>query len=114
MTDAVWHVEITDLAQSDFDQALIWTQKRFGPTQEAIYRQLLTAGLASLARGPNTPTVRQRNVDGDKLFVLRPRLGRRRATHLLFFEVHPDENRVVVLRILHDKMDLPRHLAARG
>jgi len=30
MTDASWSVEVTDLAQSDFDQALVWTRAKFG------------------------------------------------------------------------------------
>jgi len=45
---------------------------------------------------------------------LRPRLGRRQAVHLIFFDAAEATRTVLVLRILHDTMDLPRHLRPPG
>jgi plasmid stabilization system protein ParE len=110
MTRTAWDVHVTDAAQDDFDDALIWTRATFGPDQEERYRQLLAAGLRALSEAPTAAPIRRRTVAGQKLFFLRPRLGRRHALHLLVFRLLPETRTVVVLRILHEKMDLPRHL----
>jgi plasmid stabilization system protein ParE len=110
VTDAAWDVFVTDAAQEDFDKALLWTLARFGTAQEDIYRRALAAGLRSLVLGPAAPGVRQRSFAGRTLFVLRPRMGRRQATHFLVFRLADDTHTVIVLRILHGKMDMPRRL----
>lgn len=109
MTRLDWTVRLSDSAEADYDQTLRWTLRQFGELQAAAYGTLLATALARLERGPTLPTVRRRDDIGAGLRALH--VGRR-GRHIILFRIGDEHARTIdVLRILHDAMDLARHVA---
>jgi toxin ParE1/3/4 len=103
-----WTVRLSDTAATDYDDILRWTARRFGATQAAAYGGLLAAALARLERGPAIAGVRQRDEIGADLRTLH--VGHR-GRHNILFRIGSEPDRTIdVLRILHDAMDLARHV----
>jgi toxin ParE1/3/4 len=101
-----WRIDIAFLAQADLRGILDWTGREFGAAQRRRYRSIILAALNRLRGGPEVP--------GSQLVgPVRPSLRRLRvgprARHVLIYRAEPGR-RVIMLRILHDGMDLPRHL----
>ncbi len=108
MTRRTWEVRLSDTAEADYDGVLRWTSARFGAMQAASYGGLLAVALARLERGPATTGARQREEIGAGLRTLH--LGRR-GRHVILFRIGSELERTIdVLRILHDAMDLARHV----
>ncbi len=108
MTDRHWTVRLSGVAEADYDDILRWTAGRFGAAQAVSYAELLAATLARLERGPNIPGARPRDEIGAGLRALH--VGRR-GRHIILFRVGSEAARTIdVLRILHDAMDLARHV----
>ena len=106
---ANWSVRLSEAAERDVRDIAVWTHYTFGAAQAERYVDALSLTLDRLLHGPRVPGVRQHaEIDAD-LFSLRVRIKRRRGPHLIFFRVNQRE--IVVLRILHDAMDLDRHVA---
>ncbi len=80
-----WTVRLTAAAEADFEDILRWTVGRFGEAQARIYAETLSAALNDLGR---------------------------KGSHFVMFRVGraPDREVIEVLRLLHDAMDLQRHL----
>ncbi len=80
----------------------IWrdTAERWGPDQADRYLDEIDTALKALARNPRR---------GAECPDLLPG-ARRQVTgrHLVFYE--EDATRIMVIRVLHQSMDLPRHL----
>jgi toxin ParE1/3/4 len=109
VTRRAWTVRLSDTAESDFDDILRWTMRRFGAIQAASYGELLGTALARLERGPMIAGGRQRDEIGAGLRTLH--VGRR-GRHIILFRIGGEPDRTIdVLRILHDAMDLARHVA---
>jgi toxin ParE1/3/4 len=103
-----WTVRLSDTAEADYDEILRWTARRFGVVQAASYGNLIAAVLARLERGPNIAAVQRRDEVGAGLRTLH--VGRR-GRHIILFRISSDlELAIDVLRILHDAMDLVRHV----
>ena len=91
---------ITPAAERDLE--LIWThiRKQWGVEQANHYIDILTDAFAELAQSPKLapvcdhvrPSYRRRNVE----------------RHMLYFRI--TTYGIAVVRILHDRMDAPRHL----
>lgn len=80
----------------------------FGSAQARAYQAALLAALAELTEDADTAKIRD-----DIRTGLRQRhiaRNRRRGRHVLFFEIQTDE--IIVLRILHDGMDVARHISS--
>lgn len=108
MTRRNWTVRLPDAAEADYDEILRWTTQRFGVAQAAIYGDLLAGALVRLVRGPAIAGARQRDEIGLGLRSLH--VGRR-GQHIILFRAGTEAERVIdVLRILHDAMDLARHV----
>ncbi len=106
MPSEAWIVDLTDLAENDFVDILSWTAENFGARQAGVYAEILRAAFKTLATDPSAGLSRQRDDIGEgfrTFHVARP--GR----HILLYRL-TDKNTVLVLRILHDSMELPRHL----
>ena len=96
------HLELTEIACADLKSIRRYSQRAWGPDRTAQYMANLRDTLKGLLAG----TVVSRNRDD-----LRP--GLQMATsgrHCVFFEA--DQSRVLVVRVLHDRMDYQRHLDA--
>jgi toxin ParE1/3/4 len=98
----VRHLELTEIARADLKSIRRYSQRAWGPDRTAQY----IAALRDTMKGLIAGTVVSRNRDD-----LWP--GRQLATsgrHCVFFEA--DQSRILVVRVLHDRMDYQRHLEA--
>lgn len=92
-------LELSTRAQHDIRSILAYTSRRWGKEQRHRYRHLLDAGLKRIAENPGlglthdpaTPSILHRMVEH----------------HIVFYEL-VSEDAIVVLRILHERMDLTR------
>lgn len=103
-----WRVRLSAAAEADFQDILRWTAERFGSTQARTYKATLAAAIAALHDGPEPLGARERPDIAAGLFALHASSAGRRARHLILYRVKAPD--IDVLRILHDAMDLPRHI----
>ena len=108
-----WRIRLSTAAAVDFEGILLWTRTRFGEEQAVTYESALTEALESLAEGPTAPGAKARFDIGPGFRTLHVSCIRRRARHVVLFRII-DEHRVEIIRILHDSMDLARHLPDEG
>ena len=107
-------IRLTASAEADFQNILRWTKDQFGEAQARVYAQTLSAALQALADGgPATIGAKARNEIVKGLLTLHVARQSRKGRHSLLFRVGQDDARreaIEVLRVLHDAMELPRHL----
>jgi plasmid stabilization system protein ParE len=101
-----WQVVLTGSARRDFEEILSRTTETFGARQAERYAATLRAALRDLSEGPDHPLVRRFEGAGLLHIGRRGRAGR----HFIAFRHLDGERRVIVLRILHDSMDLKQHI----
>jgi toxin ParE1/3/4 len=104
-----WTVRLTAAAQADFEEILRWTVDQFGEAQARIYAETISASLNDLAGGPNVVGAKKRDDILKGMFTFHVA---RKGRHFVMFRVGraPDHEVIEVLRLLHDTMDLQRHL----
>lgn len=108
-----WTVRITASADADFEAILLWTREQFGEAQVNIYAETLASALEAMIIGPSVPGARRRDDILQGLYSLHIARNGRRGRQFVMFRVAPGERDVIeVLRILHDSMDLPKHLSS--
>ena len=108
MTRRAWTIRLSDTAETDYDDILRWTAERFGAAQAASYGVMLADALTRLERGPGIAGARRRDEIGAGLHTLH---SGRRGRHIILFRIGGDKDRTIdVLRLLHDAMDLARHV----
>ena len=107
-----WLVRLTAAAETDFEGILRWTLEQFGEAQAHAYADTLSAALQSLAAGPEVIGATARNDIAKGLFALHVARRGSKGRHFILFRKGGDKDRNVVdvLRLLHDSMDLARHL----
>jgi len=108
-----WRVEVTRPAQADFAEIITWTISNFGIRQSRAYEATLRAAINALKDGPEVVGVRRRAELGEGLQLLHVARKRRRGRHFVVFRVSQAAERptIQILRLLHDSMDLARHLS---
>ena len=104
-----WHVRLGAAAELDFANILKWTTENFGARQAKIYRDTLVQALGDLAEGPEVAGSKARDEILAGLRTLHIARRGRRGRHLLMYRVAPGTT-IEVVRILHDRMELTRHL----
>jgi toxin ParE1/3/4 len=109
-TSRIWKVRLSAAAERDFREIIRWTEGRFGRDQTRIYSAMLGGALRALRAGPRALGSRVRSEIGDRLRTLQAVHGECRACHLILFRISEQPPVVEVLRLLHDAMDLARHL----
>lgn len=101
-------------AERDLTIIFADSEERFGAAAADRYRRLVSAALQDLRADADRAGVK-RLESGARVYHLRH--GRRRLPpgrtvtrprHLLAFRIVDDQ--IVILRVLHDAMDLPEHL----
>jgi toxin ParE1/3/4 len=107
-----WRVRISDEALLDFANILRWTTKKFGAGQARLYRNTLVATVGELGKGPDLPGVKLRDDILPGLRILHVARHGRRGRHFVIYRVAGDRI-IEIARILHDQMDLQRHVPAR-
>jgi toxin ParE1/3/4 len=105
----LWKVRLSDAAEADFEAILLWTADRFGEEQAHLYKHILRSAIASLRDGPSIAGAKPRPDIAAGLHSLHAARERNRARHLVLFHIE-GEMRIEIVRILHDSMDLQRHL----
>lgn len=114
MTDEerFWTVRLTATAEADFQNIIDWTLDQFGDKQALAYADTITAALEALSDGPTTVGVKERPEIAKGLFTFHVARERRRGRHFVLFRVaEKGRTRTIeVLRLLHDAMDLERHV----
>lgn len=106
---AVWAVRLAEKAEHDLLDALVWTTDQFGALQADDYLETLTLALEALTDGPNIVGSKVRDDIGLGIRTLHvARLGRK-GRHFVVFRI-ADSQAIDVIRLLHDSMDLPKHL----
>lgn len=107
-----WPVRLTAAAEADFQEILRWTAQSFGEAQARVYAETLSAALEALADGPTIIGAKARDDIARGLFTLHVARRGRKGRHFVMFRIGHDQGHEVieVLRLLHDAMDLVRHL----
>ena len=107
----VWRVEITRAADAEIREIDRRTEQHFGAAQAEAYTTAIANATAALIAGPQTRGVHARIDMQTGVYTLHLSGFRRRARHFVVFRVRDPDRRVIdVLRVLHDAMDLVRHL----
>ena len=109
---------LSDAAQADVIDILAWTQQQFGEAARLRYESLIVAAFRDVASQPDRPGSIERPELGTGVRSWHLRLSRdhvgaaagavRRPRHFLIYRVEPAL--LVVGRLLHDAMELARHL----
>jgi len=106
-------------AVPDIVDILAWTQEQFGEGARLRYQNLIAAGLRDIAAQPDRPGSLERPELGAGVRSWHLRSSRdhvtpgagvvRKPRHFFIYRVEPGI--VVIGRVLHDAMELARHLA---
>lgn len=109
-----WEVLLTAAAAADFQDIVRWTAEQFGESQARAYSKTLSAAIEALADGPTIIGAKPRDDIAKAVHALHVAPNAHRGRHFVMFRVAGDQDRplIEVLRLLHDAMDLPRHLTA--
>jgi toxin ParE1/3/4 len=113
---------LTFLARDDIADLLDASVESFGPIARGRYERLIAVALADVCGDPARIGSVERSELGEGIRTYHLRHSRARATteqgrvveprHLLVYEL-PDDHRLRVLRVLHEAMDLERHVPRR-
>lgn len=107
-----WVVRTTAAAKTDFEKILRWTSNEFGAHQAQTYLATLTQALEDLCGGPDIIGSKALGDFAPGIHTLHVARKGRTGRHFVVFRFHSCQghNVMEVLRILHDSMDLTRHL----
>lgn len=99
-------------ASAEADSIVAWTLEQFGDVQARVYSETVSTAIQALTTGPVQPGIKARPEIGRDLFTLHVARNGRRGRHFVLFRAYSDPNhrQIDVLRILHDSMDLARHV----
>ena len=104
-----WHVRLASQAEQDLFDIVSWTAKNFGIHQAEYYAETITLAIEALHDGPEILGIKSREDIGSGILTLHAARHGRKGRH--FVVLNASEGRIInVLRLLHDSMDLARHL----
>ena len=104
-----WRVRWTAHAEADFIAIATWTVDNFGNKQAERYLSRVSSVVEALCDGPDHVLGRVRDDLAPGVRTLHARRDGRPLRHFVVYRV-VDEETIEVLRLLHDRMELPRHL----
>ncbi|MEM7667904.1 MAG: type II toxin-antitoxin system RelE/ParE family toxin [Pseudomonadota bacterium] len=93
----------TPAAQADLDAIWTYTTERWGAAQAAVYVRALDAACREVAAGTRSAT---------PIDDIRPGYQKARVRAHVVYLTRSAEGDTVVIRILHGRMDVDRHLPA--
>lgn len=115
------HYKLSAAAQTDIIDVLTWTQQNFGTLARTRYETLIVTALRDIAAQPDRIGSIERPELGDGIHSWHLWLSRdhartesgvvRRPRHFLIYRI--EGNLVVVGRVLHESMELERHLGKK-
>jgi toxin ParE1/3/4 len=103
-----WQIRVGTEAEHDFARILKYTNDTFGRRQADVYKATLLEALSALDAGPDVLGSIAREEIRPNLRTHVARRGRR-GRHFIMYRAAQDHV-IEVVRILHDAMDLARHL----
>jgi toxin ParE1/3/4 len=109
---------LTEAAQTDIVEILAWSEAQFGAAARIRYERLILTGLWDVAAGPLRAGSVARPELGAAVRSWRLRGSRKRARDAdgvvqrprRFLIYRPMDKLIVVGRLLHDSMELERHM----
>jgi toxin ParE1/3/4 len=104
-----WTIRLANRAEKDYFEIVQWTADSFGPQRAAVYAETLSLAIGDLANGPDVLGAKRRDEIGNGILTLHVARHGRRGRHFVVFRIS-DTTTIDVLRLLHDSMDLARHL----
>ena len=112
MAPTRWVVRTGAAANGDFKSIVRWTAAKFGPAQARAYSQNIDAALQDLRAGPDIIGSKALGDFAPGVYTLHVARKGRAGRHFVVFRAYSSqgENVIDVLRLLHDSMDLARHL----
>ncbi|MDR1213075.1 MAG: type II toxin-antitoxin system RelE/ParE family toxin [Propionibacteriaceae bacterium] len=107
---------LSHTAVADIDAILLRSGRHFGEPARRRYAALIAAGIRDVAKNPSGADTRSRPELGDGVRSYHLRQSRAHTTggavheprHFLIYRV--DAGDVVIGRVLHESMDLERHI----
>ena len=107
---------LSGAAQSDVAEILAWSRSEFGNEAELRYETLIIAALRDAAAVRDGAGSTARPELGERVFSWHLRQSRdrppghgvRRPRHLIIYRL--EEDRIIIGRILHEAMELQRHM----
>jgi toxin ParE1/3/4 len=109
VTRTHWRIRLGAEAEKDFAHILKYTKDNFGQRQVEIYQSMLLETLALLENGPDVPGSAARDEILNGLRTVHVARRGHRGRHFIMYRA-ADDQVIEVLRILHDAMDLVRHI----
>ena len=104
-----WRIRLSDQAERDLIAISRWTAENFGHSQAEQYVETILQAIDDLIAGPETLGTKARDELAPGIRTLHTARHGRKARHFVVFRV-ADDQVLEVLRLLHDSMDLARHL----
>ena len=106
-----WTVRLVAVSERDYQEVVQRSAQDFGPLQAEVYAETLELAINALREiGPKAIGVKEREEIGPGIFTLHAARHKRKASHFLVFRVQ-EIRTIEILRILHDRMDLARHVS---
>ncbi len=105
----VWKVLLADQAELDLLEITIWTVEKFGDRQANEYAETISLAIEALHDGPEILGVKERGDIGSGICTFHVACNGRKGRHFVVFKASAPYQ-IEVLRLLHDSMDLARHL----
>lgn len=104
-----WRVRLSRAAEADFSAIVAWTATHFGDLQAQKYAEVLTQTIAPMYEGPDVVGTKTRDDITHGLKSLHVARMGRKGSHFVVFRA-ATANTIDVLRVMHESMDLARHL----
>ena len=105
----LWEVRLASKAEQDFFEIVQWSAVNFGQQQAVAYAETLSLAISALAEGPEVLGAKRRDEIGNGILTLHVDRQGRKGRHFVVFRVG-GASTIDVLRLLHDSMDLVRHV----
>lgn len=105
----LWSVRLANRAEQDFIEIVQWSATNFGQQQAAVYAEILSLAIGVLAEGPEVLGAQRHDEIGSGIMTLHVARQGRKGRHFVVFRVG-EASTIDVLRLLHDSMDLVRHV----
>jgi toxin ParE1/3/4 len=109
MVERGWRVRLGAAAEVDFANILKWTSENFGARQARVYRNTLVQAIGELADGHDVAGSRSRDEIMAGIRTVHIARRGRRGSHFMMYRAAPNST-IEIVRILHDRMDLQRHV----
>jgi len=105
-----WRIRLADQVELDLLDITVWTTEKFGAQQADDYVATLTLAIEALHEGPDILGSKERGDIGSGIRTLHVARQGRKGRHFVVFRESTGQI-IDVLRLLHDSMDLARHVS---